>query len=259
MSQAAILKTETSRKIFEQPGYTTDIRLTIDELSLFRDTIRRQYLDRIGTRHPELVERFAALGVERYHELSDLVDHEKLWPKQFRLFPAEVVERIKVSPVMSRLRDAFGEFSISDVVYGTTVEEGRKEIYWRLVRPNMSTDVGPLHADKWFHESLGSGEYGMFPPGATTVKIWLPIYCEPGRNGLKVVPGSHLKSWRYSQVQKGGYMKPQIEEDVDAIGAELVPTEPGTLLIFNERLLHGGAVNHGSTSRVSVEITMVFA
>ncbi len=38
----------------------------------------------------------------------------------------------------------------------------------------------------------------------------------------------------------------------------MMPTEPGTLVIFNERLLHGGAVNHAGTSRVSVEITMMF-
>ena len=160
--------------------------------------------------------------------------------------------------MFTRLREAFGDFRISDVVYGNTLEEGREELYWRLVRPFAASDVGPLHADKWFHESFGSSDYGMFPPGTTTIKIWTAIHCEPGKSGLIVVPDSHLRTWRYRSTDKGGVMKPELDEDLGTIPRLLVPTEPGTLLIFNEGTLHGGAVNLGDTSRVSMEITMVF-
>jgi ectoine hydroxylase-related dioxygenase (phytanoyl-CoA dioxygenase family) len=99
----------------------------------------------------------------------------------------------------------------------------------------------------------------MVRAGIKTAKIWLPIYCEPGRNGLIVVPDSHTRSWRYREVEQNGYLKPQLEENIDDSSCVLVETPPGTLLIFNERLLHRGAVNRGGTSRVSVEITMVFS
>jgi hypothetical protein len=254
---AALVQTQTSRKVFQQPGYATDIRLTPEELGLFEDCITTQWLSRIRERYPHLADRFAELGLPNYHLLSDQIDHAQLWQKQYRLFPAAWVQRIKACPVMARLRECFGAFSISDVAYGHTIEAGREEIYWRLVRPHARSDVGPLHADKWFHEALGSG-YGMFAPQVTTVKIWLPVFCEPGRNGIIVVPNSHRREWRHRNLDSGSHVTPQIEEDVDAESCVLVPTDPGTLVIFNERLLHRGAVNLGNFSRVSVEITMVF-
>jgi hypothetical protein len=171
MTAASLVLTETSRKIFERPGYTTDIRLAPHELEFFRAAISEQWLARIRELYPELADQFAATGLANYHRLSHLVDHQKLWPKQHRVLPREVGERTRSLPVFSRLRDAFGEFTISDVVYGNTIEQGREEFYWRLVRPSAASDVGPLHADKWFHETLGTGDYGMFPPGTTTIKI----------------------------------------------------------------------------------------
>ena len=125
------------------------------------------------------------------------------------------------------------------------------------MRPGVTSDIGPLHADKWFHNLVGGSDYGMFPPETTTVKMWIAIYTEPGLNGLLVVPNSHHKDCKYSTVEKNGQIKPQIEEDESLLNVLLVPTKPGTCLIFNEKLLHGGALNNGNKTRVSAEITMV--
>ena len=243
-------------KLFSGPGYSTDLCLTADEFEFFRFTIEEQWLARIAAQHPEHEESFHKLGLENYHKLSHLVDHKTLWGKESRLFPQKAVDIIKQLPFMETLRAEFGEFTLSDVVHGDTIVKDRQEIYWRLVRSEAPSDVGPIHADKWFHNVLGSG-YGMFPQGVVTIKIWIPIYCEPGKSGLIVIPDSHKSDWRYEYVEKDGFKKPVILEDVDKLGGVLVPTDPGTLLIFNDRLLHGGAVNRGGITRVSSEITLV--
>lgn len=244
-------------KIFGSPGYSTDLRLSPEELQVFRDAIDGQWLAAISSEYPQHVETFRKHGLAHYHKFAHLIDHGKLWFKEHRLLPQKDVDRISALPFMKTLQREFGDFSISDVVYGNTIVEGRQEIYWRIVRPDHESDVGPIHADKWFHNVLGEG-YGMFPPGVQTVKIWIPIYCEPGKSGLIIVPESHKREWRYEYVNKGGYQKPELREDPDTLGGFLVPTEPGTLLMFNERTLHGGAVNKGDMTRVSTEITMVF-
>lgn len=244
------------KKIFGTPGFSADLCLSAEELQSFRQAIDAQWLAAIAEKYPEHVEQFRRQGLANYHKFAHLVDHQKLWGKENRLLPQHAVEALKRLPFMATLHEIFGKFSISDVVYGDTIIEGRQEIYWRIVRPGAASDVGPFHADKWFHNVLGSGE-GMFPPGVVTVKIWIPIYCEPGKSGLIVVPDSHTRDWRYDYVEKGGFPKPEIQEDVAPLGV-LVPTEPGTLLMFNERMLHGGAVNRGDMTRVSTEITMVF-
>jgi hypothetical protein len=243
-------------KIFVTPGYSTDLHLSQYELDFFRETIEEKWLECIATQYPEYEDSFRKLGLPNYHKLSHLIDHKALWGKESRLFPQKTVNQIKKFPFMETLAAVFGEFSISDVVLGEKIVTDRKEIYWRIVRPDAVSDVGPIHADKWFHNVLGSG-CRMFPPGKATVKIWIPIYCEPGRSGLIVVPDSHKRQWQYEYVDNVGFKKPFIIEDVDDLSRVLVPTDPGTLLMFNESLLHGGAVNSGSTTRVSSEITLV--
>ena|SRR5450830_783164 len=245
-------------KIFDTPGYSRDVQLTPFELEVFRAEITEQWLSVIGARHPELVPQFREAGVDNYHLLAHLLQHEKLWPKETRCLPRESCSKIRVLPFLQTLHDELGDFSISDVFYGNTHEAGREEIYWRLVRPNAVTDVGTLHADKWFHDVMGMDDQA-FPPGSETVKIWIPIFSQPGKNGLMIVPDSHKKEYRYHAAAGAGGMKPIIDEDVATIGAELMLTEPGNMLIFNEGIVHGGAVNMGDQTRVSVEITMVFA
>jgi hypothetical protein len=245
-------------KIFGAPGYSRDVRLTPDELGVFRAAITEQWLSVIGAEHPELVPRFREIGIDNYHQLAHLLVHEKLWPKQTRCLPKESCEKIRILPFLQTLREELGEFVISDVFYDDTHEAGREEIYWRLVRPNAVADVGTLHADKWFHDVMGMDDQA-FPPGSETVKIWIPIFSQPGKNGLMIVPNSHLRAYRYHAVAGAGGMKPVIDEDIATIGAELMLTEPGNMLIFNEGIVHGGAVNMGDQTRVSIEITMVFS
>jgi hypothetical protein len=76
-----------------------------------------------------------------------------------------------------------------------------------------------------------------------------------GQNGFKYVAGSHRKKWRYHGVLKDGLMKPQIDEDESALGAEIFMSQPGQAIVFHDKLLHGGAPG-GSTTRVSLEFTM---
>lgn len=243
-------------QIFGSPGYSTDLALSLEELEVFRDAIFKQWLSVIAMVYPEHVETFDRHGLAQYHRFSHLVEHNKLWLKERRLLPREDVDLISALPFVTTLQRAFGDFVVSDALLGNTVVPGRKEIYWRIVRPGHPSDVGPLHADKWFHNSIGSGQ-AMFPPSVSTAKVWIPIYCEPGKSGLIVVPESHKRDWLHKYVDKDGCLKPELCETIDST-AFLIETDPGTLVIFNENLLHGGAVNRGTMTRVSAEITMVF-
>lgn len=242
-------------QIFGSKGYSTDLKLNIEELNTFRHHVNHHWLYNISHFYPDLADQAKHLGIENYHLLANLVDHQKLWPKSNRILPSTSVEHIKKLPFLATLREEFGEFDISDV-YDTEQHYGHEEIYWRLVRPNEKGDVGSLHKDTWFHGAFNGG-YGMFPPGTVTVKIWVPIYCEAGKNGLAISKGSHLKKYQYRMIIENNAPRPYLEEDPATVGAELIYTEPGNLLVFNEEVLHGGVINTGTRTRVSAEITMV--
>jgi hypothetical protein len=227
-------------------GFFTELRFTSDELEMVRALIKSQWLSRISESGAGCSQIFENLEMSRYHEQCHLLDHKNMWPKSKRILGSEAVQVIRQTSIFKTLESEFGIFEISG-------EDGieKEEIYWRLVRPNNLTDVGPIHADEWFW-ALG---HGTTPAGHQRVKVWISIYSEMGQNGFKYVAGSHRKKWRYHGVLKDGLMKPQIDEDESALGAEIFMSQPGQAIVFHDKLLHGGAPG-GSATRVSLEFTM---
>lgn len=241
-------------EVLGEAGFTRALALDPVELRLLRQLIEDQWLGAIAAHHPDLTEDARRLGMARYHELAPRLDHQGLWPKAQRILPQQSVERFKRTAFFERLGECFGPFTLAEAFHGDTHVAGLEEIYWRLVRPDAPGDVGDLHADCWFHRMMGM--YGRaFPEQCFTLKIWIPVITEPGRNGLLLVSGSHRREWRHSTRWINGQPKPQFD---DAADAQLIPAAPGEALIFHERLLHGGAVNRGNHTRVSCEITLVF-
>ncbi len=216
------------------------------DLDVLRALIRQQWLERISEIAPIQLKYFEAVSMDSYHKYADLIDHRYAWPKLRRILGQSAVDEIRQLPTFKKLTDQFGDFSISD-------EEnlGRENIYWRLVRPNSPSDVGPIHADQWFW-SLG---HGKTPKDVQRIKVWIAIHCEPGQSGFRLVPGSHLNDWPYHGELKDGLLKPVIDVEDDVLDVEIFNSQPGDAIIFHDRLLHGGAVG-GTLSRVSLEFTM---
>ena len=246
-----------AKQLHEDPGYCAAYKLDNKELQCIREVIEQQWLSRINECYPSLTENFRELGIDRYHEASHHVNHNKLWQKRYRVFSISDAKKIQGLKFFKKISNDLNASGISDVVFEDgKVQKGYGEVYWRLVRPGVDTDVGPLHADKWFHDVIG-GHEGMFPEGATTVKMWIPIICEPEKNGLMLVPQSHKKKWNVKYVHDGTAPKPHFDDHLEGYEKCLVPTNPGSILLFNENLLHCGAVNYGAYTRVSIEITFI--
>lgn len=234
--------------VFGDAGVTTSLKMSSAELAEYRSLITEHWLTRIGELYPAAtVAEFRKAGLDKYHLLADRVDHKALWPKTARLLPEHAVKAIRKMDFMRALADEFGPFGISN-----EEEIYPEELYWRIVRPQMSSDIGPVHADAWFWE-LG---HGKMPEDTVRVKVWIPFYCEPGMNGLKVLPGSQRQHWPYHGELRDGFVKPQIDFDEKSVPMQLLNIDPGTLVVFHDKLLHGGALNTGTTTRVSSEFTM---
>jgi len=227
-------------------GFVTGFSLRPDELAHVRGLIEAQWLDRLRRLYPTEVDGFAERGLDRYHERCARIDHTTTWCKSARILPAAAAGTVREMSLLRALEDHFGAFVISD-----EDRVGHEEMVWRLVRPGEPTDVGPLHADEWFVVLADE----PMPPGRR-VKVWIAIACEPGRNGLTVVPGSHRRTWQYHGVWRHGRMKPELDEDVTMLDTQLVSTRPGDAVVFHHDLLHGGVVNEGERMRVSLEFTM---
>src|SRR3990167_3548165 len=175
--------------IYGKDGYSLKLGLSADELETIRKMIRMQWLYRLQLLVPNDIQKFDEIGIERYHELAHLINNSQSWLKPARVLPRKAIDMIRKMTFFNQLRHELSQFSISD-------EEcfGWENIYWRLVRPG-NTDFGTLHTDKWFWDLDGYGASVDFPH--ERLKIWIAIYTVCGKNGLRIVPGSHQKKdWK---------------------------------------------------------------
>jgi hypothetical protein len=232
-------------ELTDGPGFCLEALAPL-ELDHVRRLIEAQYLERLGQLQPQLVPLARQRGIARYHTLPVAFDHGKSWPKATRLLDAKHVADFARMGFFRRIREQVG--------LSATISHD--ELNWRLVRPNQPSDVGPLHADKWFWDA-GYG-YGSMPAGFDRFKIWVAIHTEPGANGLCVKPHSHRQPWRHHFEEKDGVRKPVFDEDPEAVGTELLPLAAGQMVMFHDELLHGGVVNRGTGCRVSIELTVLF-
>tara|TARA_B100002051_G_scaffold233843_1_gene233302 strand:+ start:7742 stop:8470 length:729 start_codon:yes stop_codon:yes gene_type:complete len=175
--------------------------------------------------------------------------HQKLSTKTARLLNKDQVEQVNEFEFMNSIKEIIGEFNISD-------EEaiGYPEIYWRVVRPLQKEDVGPLHADSWFWEL--NPEWMDNNKTVKRTKVWIPLQCEEGKNGLLVKDRSHRNNeYKYAPILKDKKYKPIIINAPAIEEMTLLSPSIGNYVIFNDNLIHGGAKNLGKFPRVSLEFT----
>jgi hypothetical protein len=130
---------------------------------------------------------------------------------------------------------------------------GYPNIYFRVVRPFGNTDVGGIHADKWFWE-LGKLQ---FPVGYKRIKFWAPLLQNDEEPSLAIFPGSHLQTQGYSvRLGDDGRSRPFLPTSDFEKNMLPAPVRVGQCIIFEDQLLHCGRAT--DSPRVSIEFTMGF-
>ena len=246
-----------SKKILNQikssPGFSKNLSLNDSDFKILREAIYSQWLETINTYYPELSRYIKQknLDIKDYHEISYKIDHSKIWSKSSRILPCKFFRNFINSNFFKELQSIFGNIEISD-------EEnlGFGNIYWRLVRPNESADIGPWHRDSWFWELNNNFPKPNYP--FSRVKVWIAVETEIGKNGLLVENNSHKRNnIKWEGIYKHGIIKPKIVDNIEKFDMKLVSTNPKETILFNDKLLHGGALNKGKHTRVSTEFTIL--
>ena len=234
-------------------GFFTGFTLSSSDLVCLQQHVKSQWLSVIQRNNPDLYDSLSRdnVSLSHYHKYSHLIDHQTLWPKSSRILPQSSLQQILDCQLFKYLADVFGEYSISD-----EDNLGYSNIYWRLVRPNQPSDVGPLHRDSWFWELNTSFPIPSYP--FKRIKVWIALHVEAGLNGLLVSPYSHLRDdIHWSSEYRHGIRKPVLETDPSEITTQLIACDSGQVIIFHDNLIHGGSINLATTTRVSIEFTLI--
>ncbi len=140
-----------------------------------------------------------------------------------------------------------GDYKLTDVKLPTGRFEGRPEVYFRVVRPSKSSDVGQLHADVWFDKLLNI-DY----EGKRAFKTWTLLWGDSSNPGLQF--------FQFDEDLLGKYVVVVDSQGNKAFNS-LINTRPavnlnmneGDSFLFDHLTLHQG-ISHRSVTRVSVEI-----
>ena len=229
--------------------------VTESEFNTIKKFINEQYLqnlvrnipaDKINDINSHLEKNFAP---NHYHEISYLLDHSKTWPKPERVLPEAFYKWFLKCSFMNKLREIYNIVEITD-------EEklGYGNIYWRIVRPKQPNDIGALHRDSWFWE-IDKEQY-LPSYKFKRIKTWISINTKVGENGLLVVPKSHkIKNLSWHKKEKDGRIKPILSDNNLIDTKKLLPLMSNTAVLFDDNLVHGGALNSDEQTRVSLEFT----
>ena len=227
----------------DSKGYAHIQLFSAEELAMIRGFIRQTIQKSLDISIERLGDYHAAVTNEQHRLLSD---------KLKRVLSAEQANAVLQFSSLKRLFALFPCYVPAAITYGHLKTERRPEVYFRLVRPHMSSDVGPMHRDQWFHV-LENSEF----LGTTSYKMWISIESSVGENGLILYPAATLMDLKYKAVQGAEGPKPAPDFEPSQAGPELlVPALPGDAIIFTDSVLHKGALNGADTTRVSVEITL---
>jgi hypothetical protein len=168
---------------------------------------------------------------------------------QFKDKTTRILNKDATSNFLARLEVDF-DFSVGRDLVTDEENLGFANIYWRLVRANSPTDVGPVHADRWFWD-LG---WGVIPKGYRRVKIWMPLIQDDEQPSLMILPGSHEEEFAYdSREDAFGKRKPVFNNKEATARLIAASIKVGQAIVFHDNLLHGGRVS--DVDRVSLEWT----
>jgi hypothetical protein len=228
-------------------GLSTD-ELSPEDLELFQSLVLEQYKEVVSKYDDNLCD---ILKINEYHEskIAKSELHKQIWPKKTRILSKARLQRLMGSQFFSELKAHFEWYNITD-------EEnvGFPEVYFRLCRPEPFIDVGPLHADAWFWE-LGHGEMPKANFDIQRIKFWFCLETEEAKTGFRFVENSHKRDYNYAGIERDGFVKPTFDETKHDLLIKSFTGKPGSLIVFNDRLLHGGEILKSGT-RVSLEFTL---
>tara|TARA_B110001452_G_C15195556_1_gene414997 strand:+ start:109 stop:864 length:756 start_codon:yes stop_codon:yes gene_type:complete len=222
------------------------------DLNTFRKIIEKSWINTISKKYPNYKKIFLNEKIFNYHKNSHKISHAEIWSKKSRTLSAKDVSEIKKITFFKDLQKKFSKLKLSD-------EEkiGHGIIVYRIVRPNIRKDIGPLHSDKWFWDIDKKDlrrNYDI-PKGYKKIRIWFSLYANKNY-GFKLVPYSQNKDYKFKKIYKDGRYKPIFNAKDYNLRPLTIDSTPGNIVIFNDNLIHGGKINKSNKTRVSAELTL---
>lgn len=203
--------------------------------------------------NPEEIKDFYAREhefMEIYHLIVSDDFHNSLNKKK-RTLPEDHSLVLNNISIISKIRAAIGECQVSD-----EHAWGYPEYYFRIVRPNAASDVGPIHTDGAFWDLH---KEWLRPVGyqEKRLKVWIPVQFKFKKSGLAFIPRSHETNFEITHEVRHNDIKPRIKGE-DTLEKQLIYPKmaTGSAIVFSDNVVHKGMITQSQYSRISLEFTL---
>jgi Phytanoyl-CoA dioxygenase (PhyH) len=232
---------------FSQLGYYVGKFFDSFDLLEIKDLIYQKLLDNCDSSARYKLERLDDLSGYHQAGLSD-DEHNRIlsWKNRFVILPDRIQAKFRTPDTMA-IFEHFSGNQLFEIKYQKNLHEFHEGPLagFRVVRPNEE------HVAAWHCES----SYGLW-----CYNIWVPIIGYDEHYSLKIIPGSHLTRHPNSEIPNESLARPYTDSYVHSVGCPVRPVfRAGEGILFHPDLLHGGATNSGSKTRVSIEVRLYSA
>lgn len=193
-------------------------------------------------------------NISKFHKLNfDKEEYSKIInssTRNIKINEKEFTKKILKSDIYNILIDHWGHYKTKIVWVGSAKKKEiiDSRIGFRIARPVLlkKKDTAKEHID------LYSNDRKSF------LTIWIPLIGFTDKYSLQIYPGSHIQNHKPNNFEKN--QKVISRTFKKSYVKKFSPFRPnlkkGQAIIFDPNIIHGGAINEGTLTRLSVEIRL---
>ena len=228
-------------------GYSSLKAINNDVLKYIKNCIKNSLFDLLCEKN--LIPDDSQLSIlDSYKNISNN-DWISLFNKENRTFKKKYAV-----PINAYFNRYLAELLNRKVQIRDILKKGYPSFSFRIVRPFVPSDIGPLHADQWFID-IGATKGEKSNNKNQIIKFWVPINVDSESSNLIIIPNSHKnkEKYKYDIIKTKNGIKPLIRDEFDKKTIYMIKNKNGFPIIFNMNLIHGGAINKDKDCRLSLE------
>jgi len=242
-------------KFFLKNGYIVIDLLKKDDLNIIIKAICKKFNDSIPNEKKKFF--FNKDNIKNYHNLSFVKkNHEELInsSKRYIFLDKKILNKVKKNKnISSIMLNYWGHDKFTPKWVGSIHQIKDNAAGFRIARPNKLKiqDAAGSHSDINVGGKIANDHKIL-------ITAWVPLIGFNKKYTLRFAPLTHLIDHPYKAVikQKKHMSRVLSENYLKKFKFKRLNLKKGQAIFFHPNLIHGGSVNMGSNTRLSIEIRM---
>ena len=239
---------KNSPEFFEKHGYAI--------IKFFSKKDIKNFLDKVNLKLYSLIKKRLFNDLKNYHKVSLTKEEHTILVNphtRFIDFDRTIIKKIKSNKILKNILNYYWENENFNIKWGSSTLNYKtipNASGYRIARPisTNNKDVAGVHIDLHFGGKIRTNNKAM-------LTFWTPLTGFSNKYTLRIAPYSHKHYWPVSSISKQKkYITPVFKKNYKFPYKFYRPNlKIGEVLIFHPNLLHGGSLNNGKNTRVSLD------